>query len=199
MESGRNGVTCSGFVKVHPNGCFCSEGSHLQFCFPIGPPMSLRPPCQCCTLIINTANTGSFTVRPPLLPDNRAFDKYLKSLIGTSSFSPLGPELFAFWVTSCHCQSCVTCPLGRTLFHPPSDPHLGPGPLPHEPTPISWACYPLLCPKLCVSPALGPFGTWALGSQASGVTYASRTLPLWAWFTPPPAPAQQSLYCDTSR
>ena len=81
--------------------------------------MSLRPPCQCCTLIINTANTGSFTVRPPLLPDNRAFDKYLKSLIGTSSFYPLGPELFAFWVTSCHCQSCVTCPLGRTLFHSP--------------------------------------------------------------------------------
>ena len=29
VESGRNGVTCSGFVKVHPNGCFCSEGSHM--------------------------------------------------------------------------------------------------------------------------------------------------------------------------
>merc|ERR1712110_197395 len=26
VESGRNGVTCGGFVKVHPNGCFCSEG-----------------------------------------------------------------------------------------------------------------------------------------------------------------------------
>ena len=147
MESGRNGVTCSGFVKVHPNGCFCSEGSHLQFCFPIGPPMSLRPPCQCCTLIINTANTGSFTVRPPLLPDNRAFDKYLKSLIGTSSFSPLGPELFAFWVTSCHCQSCVTCPLGRTLFHSPPpqthtlvQAHCPMSPLPsHGPATLSYA------------------------------------------------------------
>ena len=29
VEPGRNGVTCGGFVKVHPNGCFCSEGSHF--------------------------------------------------------------------------------------------------------------------------------------------------------------------------
>ena len=27
VEPGRNGVTCGGFVKMHPNGCFCSEGS----------------------------------------------------------------------------------------------------------------------------------------------------------------------------
>jgi len=33
VESERNGVTCSGFVKVHPNGCFCSEGSHLLMDF----------------------------------------------------------------------------------------------------------------------------------------------------------------------
>ena len=30
METGRNGVTCGGFVKVHPNGCFCSERSQMK-------------------------------------------------------------------------------------------------------------------------------------------------------------------------
>ena len=30
VESGRNGVTCSGFVKMHPHTCFCSKRSHLE-------------------------------------------------------------------------------------------------------------------------------------------------------------------------
>ena len=30
VESGRNGVSFSGFVNLHPNGCFCSEMSHIQ-------------------------------------------------------------------------------------------------------------------------------------------------------------------------
>ena len=29
VEPGRNGVTCGGFVKVHPNGSICSERSHI--------------------------------------------------------------------------------------------------------------------------------------------------------------------------
>ena len=30
VESGRNGVTCGGFVKVHPDACFCSERSQMK-------------------------------------------------------------------------------------------------------------------------------------------------------------------------
>ena len=29
VEPGRNGVTCSGFVKMHPRVCFCSKRSHI--------------------------------------------------------------------------------------------------------------------------------------------------------------------------
>ena len=31
VESGRNGVAFSGFVKTHPSACFCSKRSHLVF------------------------------------------------------------------------------------------------------------------------------------------------------------------------
>ena len=30
MEPGRNGVTCGGFVKMHPHAYFCSKRSHLS-------------------------------------------------------------------------------------------------------------------------------------------------------------------------
>ena len=30
MEPGHNGVTCSGFVKMHPHACFCSKRSHKE-------------------------------------------------------------------------------------------------------------------------------------------------------------------------